>query len=113
MKTCCVVLLCMMSISVGAESVNTCYVCGRTESDMELVVESVRDRFEEVLTHEQEGLDRARRAFEEEYGHITPLLETIDPKYRDMQLKTISGDLEAFKKLIPNVDEILVEVKKL
>ncbi len=90
----------------------TCYVCRRTEQDTGPLIDSSTEQLQKEFDHEQKALEQALQQHVEEYGQIAPVLETVDSKYRNMAVKTIAGDLKAFSELIPNVEPVLAECKK-
>ena len=89
----------------------TCYICRRTEDDMEFMIESSVEQLQKVLEHEQEALEQVLQEHEQTYSGGIPVLEGVDLKYRAMAVKTIAGDLKAFRELIPNVEVVLEECK--
>jgi hypothetical protein len=90
-----------------------CFLCGRTERDLDFVHEDGLSRFDVELEQLRGALQRAEAKANEEHGRAVELLDSVDAKYMSFSLRTLKGDLQAFRAHIPAVQDLVTECERL
>ena len=89
-----------------------CYFCGRKPDDFHTLQDEIGKQFDMEIERAREEFEQANSKFQTENKEVIDQLRVVEPKNLDLTIRTIKTDLETFRNMIPNLDNILSRYEK-
>lgn len=89
-----------------------CYFCGRKPEDFRKLQDKIGKEFDREINKAREEFKQVNSKFQTENQEVIDQLRAVEPKNLDLTIRTIKTDLETFRNMIPNLDNILSHYEK-